>query len=178
MNWATGETTWECECNIGELAIAEYDERKREVQAALAERRRAAAASGTDTTITGDSALTEATAARSERALQRAQKKACDVEPAAEDENTSDFNVSTHERLEFDRLIGCKNLKEDQYKKKKRSWQIYVPKAMSAGVLALIASCGLFVSVKEMTGSESLQQVPAHVTPWLWPSRWRGRPHT
>lgn len=34
-----------------------------------------------------------------------------------------------------------------------------MPKASTAGILALVSSCGLFLSIKEMTGSESLQQV-------------------
>eukprot|EP00964_Phaeocystis_antarctica_P090080 scaffold57580_cov27-Phaeocystis_antarctica.AAC.1 len=74
-----------------------------------------------------------------------------------EQENSGDMAIWDAEKSEMDRLTdGCSNLKENQYKKGKAA--AHVPKAMSAGVLALIASCGLFVSIKEMTENESLQQ--------------------
>ena len=83
--------------------------------------------------------------------------------------NTGDFSILDEDQREFKTPIGCANLKSEQYTKRQKVGRpVHVEKAMSAGVLALIASCGLFASIKELIQSESLQQawscsLPPHI---------------
>ena len=55
-----------------------------------------------------------------------------------------DFNIPTSERKELEAL-ACNTFKEQH--------------STSAGILALVSSCGLFLAAKEIFGSESLTQV-------------------
>ena len=179
MEWLPPyQPSFECECNVGDAAIEEFDERMRAVREARAaerlRRKEAEAEKRAEAAEAAEAAAEEAAAAaggeRDARAADREAKRARlegededDVElpEKAGGDNKGDFAVWDDEKREMDAKTGnCNNLKEYQYKKKGAPREGYIPKRMSAGVLAMVASCGLFVSVKEMTDSESLQQVP------------------
>ena len=97
-------------------------------------------------------AATESRDARAERRAQakHAGSRAVAMRAAAE----GDLNITPTERQEIDDLISCKH-KDQQYKQqRKEAYQ-----TSSAGVLALISACGLFLAVDELYGAESLSQV-------------------
>ena len=63
--------------------------------------------------------------------------------------STGDLNITPEERSELEQKIPCV-IKDQQYKhQRKGTYQ-----KSSAGVLALISSCGLFVAVEELYGAE------------------------
>ena len=159
--------TWECECNIGLPWLEEYDAARaaaREEHAAVAAAKKQRAADAADAAGAAATVAEEARelerSARDERAAKRALRSSEEAQVVPPDqEHTGDFLHGVDEMREFDLKIGCNNLKEEQRKKKGAISSTHVPKASTAGVLALVSSCGLFLAIKEMTGSESLQQV-------------------
>ena len=63
--------------------------------------------------------------------------------------NEGDFAVSAKDEISFNE-VACDCLKEFQYAEKKQT---------TAGILALVSSCGLFLKMDEIFGSESMSQV-------------------
>ena len=87
-------------------------------------------------------------AAKEGRHMQRAEKHAGQLAAeAAAATPSGDLNISAEERATFDPV--CNNIKD----------QHVTGKTQSAGVLALVASCGLILAAGEIYGSESLTQV-------------------
>ena len=84
-----------------------------------------------------------------ERAERRQPKHAGQVAAAVAAEGFGLFSRSQLDE-QSDKEIQCETLKEFQYTEKKTT---------TAGVLALVASCGLILKVKEMYGCEALKYV-------------------
>jgi hypothetical protein len=69
---------------------------------------------------------------------------------AAAGGGTLDFVVTDADRKAFEEIKSCRNLKEFQYAEKKHT---------TAGILALVSGCGLFLKLDEIFGAESLTQL-------------------
>ena len=90
---------------------------------------------------------------KEKKAADAAAKKAARTAGKAAAENaksaTGDFNLSAEERREITEQTDCNCLKD----------QHATGRAATAGILALVASCGLILAASEIYGSESLTQV-------------------
>ena len=69
---------------------------------------------------------------------------------AAAGGGTQDWEVTEQDESDFKSVIKCATLKAFQYAEKRRT---------TAGILALVSGCGLFLKIDEIYGSESLTQV-------------------
>jgi hypothetical protein len=138
------ELYWVCQCDIGSEALAaglasETTEAPAHERKAERDRDTAAwRAKHVDVGQPSTSALPGPPSTRTRHAGQRA----ADLRDGDQGECRS---------MADDTKVECQTLKEDQY-----AGQI---KRTTAGVLALVFSCGLFLAVDERIGSETLKQV-------------------
>ena len=141
VEYATPE--WVCLCDIGEEALEDGVEESAAALPAASNSKTATAERAQDTsTWKGKhSGQTDGNDPPSVR-TRHAGKRAAELGNAA----VGDFQSSDN-----DHNIECKTLKEDQY-----AGEI---KNTTAGVFAVVSSCGLFLAVDELHGSESLTQV-------------------
>jgi hypothetical protein len=134
------ERSWVCQCDIGQAALAAglkaeaSEESEPDIRAA--ERVQETA----DWKFKHTAAPSGPPSARTRHAGERAASML--------DGDSGDFRTNGQEE---DAEDPCNNLKENQYAGKIRR--------TTAGVLALISACGLFLAVDELIGSESLKQV-------------------
>lgn len=100
----------------------------------------------------GREAVSEYDAARKEAAEGRRQKHAGSLAAACcavAGGGSEDFVLKAADAKSFKEL-GCGNLKEFQYGERKHT---------SAGILALVSGCGLFLKIDEIYGAESITQL-------------------
>ena len=133
------EPYWVCQCDIGEAALREGIEQP---QAPAQAQAVAAAERQQDTAAWRDKQAGQVAAVPVSSRTRHAGRRAATLSDAA----TGDFAVTPD-----DTAKDCNTLKSDQYAGKILR--------TTAGVLALVSSCGLFLAVDELVGSESLTQV-------------------
>ena len=96
----------------------------------------------------GKEAIDEFKAERA-RPKKHAGKLAAEINAKLCGDGKSDFVVTARDEAAF-RTLACETLKEFQHEERKHT---------TAGVLALVSSCGLFLKISEIFGSESMTQV-------------------
>lgn len=129
---------WVCQCDIGRAALQEGCQPQESTPPGV---RDAEKQQDTLSWRSKHTAVAEGSGPPSSR-TRHAGQRAADLAGA----ETGDFKKSKE-----DDAIECKTLKEDQYAGK--------IKRTTAGILALVSSCGLFLAADEIVGSESLTQV-------------------
>ena len=100
----------------------------------------------------GKAALEEYEAQRAERRPKKKVGALAAAWDAASDkcaESSGEFVTTARDEQSYQQ-VSCETLKQFQYAEKKHT---------TAGVLALVASCGLFLKIEEIFGSESMSQV-------------------
>ena len=135
------EECWVCQCDIGRDALAAGCSERRPAdseQLRKEERERDSAQWRAKHIEVAAACVEGPPSARTRHAGERA----ADMQDANQGELRPTLQDDT---------VECNNLKEDQY--------AGMIKRTTAGVLALVSSCGLFLAVDELIGSESLKQV-------------------
>ena len=133
---------WVCECDIGESALLKGLKADQEVA----------------TSAPAVQAAAERRADTLEWRLHHQARPADSLPPSARTRHAGQQAADLQSKEsgdfkdggEWAREVGCNNLKESQYELKNER---------TAGILALVSSCGLFVAVDELIGAESLTQV-------------------
>jgi hypothetical protein len=140
VDYATPE--WVCQCDIGEEALEDGVEESAAAMPAASNSQTAAAERAQDTSTWKGKHSAQTDGDPPSARTRHAGKRAADLSNAA----AGDFQSSGN-----DHNIECKTLKENQYAGERKN--------TTAGVFAVVSSCGLFLAVDELHGSESLTQV-------------------